>query len=305
MSKKILALGIALSCISSAALAQDNRFEPRTYGSLEVTGAVYSDGAKAAMQEPAIENTAPQESRVIIYPVEERAATTAATINAAPVTAPTQNVVKAQYIKSGDVSPSEYQALLDEADRIRAYQSSNGQFTGVTMPSQPAKSSTNGDYEIDLYAPAAVSKPATMPVVTQKQTSQTTQASGPATHRVQKGDTLYNISKRYNLSVDAIKSANGLSDSNIRLGQVLTLSQMTRTIDAGTQIPMTTTLVRNVEPVPGSANIYAVLPKDTLYAISRRSCVSVADIISANTLLDPNALKPGQRLNIPAGHCLK
>lgn len=55
--------------------------------------------------------------------------------------------------------------------------------------------------------------------------------------------------------------------------------------------------------VPRGA-VYAVLPKDTLYGISRQSCVPIQDIIAQNRLTNPNALKPGQRLNLPAGHCL-
>lgn len=38
---------------------------------------------------------------------------------------------------------------------------------------------------------------------------------------VQKGDTLYNISKRFNMTVDELKSLNNLTDGNIRIGQKL------------------------------------------------------------------------------------
>lgn len=41
------------------------------------------------------------------------------------------------------------------------------------------------------------------------------------THEVAKGDTLYNISKRYNLTVDELKKYNKLSGDEISLGQVL------------------------------------------------------------------------------------
>ena len=43
------------------------------------------------------------------------------------------------------------------------------------------------------------------------------------THIVVTGDTLYNISRRYNVSVDSLRSANHMSDDNIRLGKVLTI----------------------------------------------------------------------------------
>ncbi|WP_313114330.1 glucosaminidase domain-containing protein [Aequorivita sediminis] len=44
-----------------------------------------------------------------------------------------------------------------------------------------------------------------------------------ATYYVKPGDTLYNISQRFNLSVEAIKKYNGLIDNTISVGQVLYL----------------------------------------------------------------------------------
>ncbi|MDG3584146.1 glucosaminidase domain-containing protein [Galbibacter pacificus] len=44
------------------------------------------------------------------------------------------------------------------------------------------------------------------------------------TYVVSKGDTLYSISKRHNISVDDLKKKNGLKDNNIKIGQVLYLN---------------------------------------------------------------------------------
>lgn len=41
------------------------------------------------------------------------------------------------------------------------------------------------------------------------------------THEVTKGDTLYSISKRYNISIDELKKKNNISDSSISIGQFL------------------------------------------------------------------------------------
>jgi flagellum-specific peptidoglycan hydrolase FlgJ len=40
-------------------------------------------------------------------------------------------------------------------------------------------------------------------------------------HQVVKGDTLYSISKRYNISIDDIKKKNNISDNSISIGQIL------------------------------------------------------------------------------------
>lgn len=44
-----------------------------------------------------------------------------------------------------------------------------------------------------------------------------------ATHTVKKGDTLYNIARRFNLTVETLKEYNGLTDNTISIGQVLYL----------------------------------------------------------------------------------
>ena len=43
------------------------------------------------------------------------------------------------------------------------------------------------------------------------------------THRVQKGDTLYSIAKKYNTTVEAIKETNRLSGNTISIGQILNI----------------------------------------------------------------------------------
>ena len=53
-----------------------------------------------------------------------------------------------------------------------------------------------------------------------KQTSKTTKNR----HTVQKGDTLYSISKLYNTTVDAIKQQNGLNSTDLKIGQTLIIS---------------------------------------------------------------------------------
>ena len=45
--------------------------------------------------------------------------------------------------------------------------------------------------------------------------------STTGTHTVVKGDTMYNISKRYNISIAQIVEWNNLSDQSVKLGQVL------------------------------------------------------------------------------------
>ena len=43
------------------------------------------------------------------------------------------------------------------------------------------------------------------------------------THRVQKGDTLYSLSKRYNTTVEELKKINGLKDNSLKINQTLNI----------------------------------------------------------------------------------
>lgn len=297
MAAKHLTLSVALTALmGSAALAQvqapaaetDPRFAPRVYGSYAVTGVDYGQGATV---------TQDMTTTRIVEPVTPDIQT----VISAPVTYSETGVVKAQHFKQGDLSAEEYAAITAEADRIRAYQSTTETYVNTSQSTV----SNAGTYEIELFAEPLPAETTTSAAVTSSQVI--------TTHKVVKGDTLYNISKRYNVTVDALQNYNGLYGNTIGLGQVLTIPSSTTIISENTYVaPVTmasTTLpvtrVRNVEPIPGhSSGIYAVLPKDTLYSISRRACVKVADLISVNGISNPNTLQPGQRLTMPAGHCL-
>jgi len=327
-AKLILSTVAATALMSSSAFAQvqttetDPRFMPRIYGSTAVVGVDYGQGATTT-QVTTTETTtfaAPTQSvqttNIVrhIEPVMQDIQTTISS----PVTYSDSGVVEAQHFKQGDLSAAEYQALLQEADRVRAYQVTNENYTGVSYGAtqgsfQSAPVETT--YEIELFEPA----PAPMAdTIVYAETTPVAPMGTPmalSAHTVIKGDTLYNISKRYAVSIDAIQAANNLTGNGIGLGQVLTIPSSTTIISENSYVaPLTmvstsssapVTLVRNVEPITGQASgIYAVLPKDTLYSISRRACVKVADLISANGITNPNALQPGQRLTMPAGHCL-
>lgn len=324
MAAKILLTGLAgAALLSSAAFAQvqttetDPRFMPRVYGSTAITGVDYGQGATttqaatiAAPSQPVETYTITPNTVRIVEPVTQDIQTAIS----APITYSETGVMKAQHFKQGDLSPAEYQALLEEADRIRAYQVTNENYTGISYGATQAavqSAPVTNDYEIELFA-----EPVPAGTITYAETTPVTTYAAPQPttgHTVIKGDTLYNISKRYAVTVEALQTANNISGNNIGLGQVLTVPSSTTIISENTYVSPVTmastsspvTLVRNVEPVPGqSSDIYAVLPKDTLYSISRRACVKVGDLIATNNITNPNTLQPGQRLTMPAGHCL-
>lgn len=278
----------AVSASAQSYSETDDRFKPRIYGDTSVAGVIYSEGASAHLN------------------------------NA--------QTVRAQHIRQSDVSPEEYNRLLQEAERVKAYRNRLGQTTSQTSVQnapqtqyQPSYEVQQQPYEIQLFESAPVTAPqssyANYGAVTESY-------SVGQSHTVVKNDTLYNLSKRYNVEINDIRSANNIVGNNISLGQQITIptasygysQNATVTPSYSTESYSTTTgryngtVNRVVMPVTTELTnrdaIYAVLPKDTLYSIARQSCVGVNDLMAANASVDANALKPGQRLNVPTGHCL-
>ncbi|MBQ3307203.1 MAG: LysM peptidoglycan-binding domain-containing protein [Bacilli bacterium] len=91
---------------------------------------------------------------------------------------------------------------------------------------------------------------------------------------VQKGDTLYSIGRKYNISVEELKRINNLKDNMISIGQVLFLKEQ------------------------NNPSNYIVQKGDTLYSIGRKFNISVEELKRVNNL-NTNIISIGQELIIP------
>ncbi|MBX9853136.1 MAG: LysM peptidoglycan-binding domain-containing protein [Cytophagaceae bacterium] len=103
----------------------------------------------------------------------------------------------------------------------------------------------------------------------------------PGRHVVKAGETLYGISKVYAVAVDSIKIWNRLASNEIKLGQEL--------------------IIKNKMPVVSVLQTeyieHFVQQGETLFAISRKYDVSVADIQKWNNKPDPS-VSIGEKLLI-------
>ena len=104
--------------------------------------------------------------------------------------------------------------------------------------------------------------------------------SDSATHTVKKGDTLYSIARKFDVSLDTLLEVNLISDP--------------------TRVPVGTLLI-----IPGKAESlstgkkYIVQRGDTLYSLSRSFAVSLDELLRVNGLALKSLLKVGQRIVIP------
>jgi LysM repeat protein len=115
-------------------------------------------------------------------------------------------------------------------------------------------------------------------------------------HTVVAGETLFRIALRYGVTVEALASANGISNTSIVLvGQVLIIPGK-----AAAPAPADPAAAPAAPAAPaGEPVYYTVAPGDTLNRISLRFGVSWQALMQANGITNPNLIRAGQRLLIP------
>jgi LysM repeat protein len=115
------------------------------------------------------------------------------------------------------------------------------------------------------------------------------------------GDSLFRIAINQDVSLAALREANPqLSGDFIDVGDVLSLPGCIAT--NGTIIRPTSTPAPSatLTPIGGSSQtIHTVASGDTLFSIALNYGVTVAEIVEANNLDNPNSLSIGQELIIP------
>lgn len=110
-------------------------------------------------------------------------------------------------------------------------------------------------------------------------------AAGP--YHVKNGDNLAKISKKFGVSVTALREANDLQGDALKVRQVLVIPKSTKTRVAKAK-------VRRPAPAAATAT-HVVAAGDTLYRIARKTGVSISDLRMMNDI--PNSrLRIGQRL---------
>lgn len=107
------------------------------------------------------------------------------------------------------------------------------------------------------------------------------------TYVVQPGDNLFRIALRFNTTVQAIASANNIANPNL--------------IFAGTTLVIPTGVTPPPQPPTGQPVIHVVRPGEFLAQIARQYNTTVAAIVAANNIPNPNLIFAGQQLIIPAG----
>lgn len=121
----------------------------------------------------------------------------------------------------------------------------------------------------------------------------------PTFHTIQAGETLYQLTLKYNVTVQAICTANpGLSASNFRIGQVISIPAQTAIQPAKENLSETAAQTSSGKKTDWR-DMHKVERKETIFSISRQYGISEEELIAANPELKKGKLKRGSFLFIP------
>lgn len=131
------------------------------------------------------------------------------------------------------------------------------------------------------------------------QTATADRDSAQRFHTIQAGETLYQLTVKYQVSAQAICAANpGLSASNFRVGQVVVIPPAAPDTDSR-PTEATATVAAPTTPQKGWREMHRVARKETVFSISQLYGISQEELIAANPELRKGKLKKGSLLFIP------
>ena len=151
---------------------------------------------------------------------------------------------------------------------------------GACARSVPApveyKGSARGETTVAVApAPGKDAAPVPRPKPEREARDEAGDEDGLRTIVVRRGDTLYDLARRYNVSARALIARNDLAPPyELAVGQRLHLPP---------------------------SRTYIVAEGDTIYGISRRFGVDMASLVRANDIAPPYTITVGQRLHVPGG----
>ncbi|MBQ4819046.1 LysM peptidoglycan-binding domain-containing protein [Aquimarina sp. MMG016] len=129
------------------------------------------------------------------------------------------------------------------------------------------------------------------------------------THEVQLGDTIYNLSKKYNTTEEALYILNPETINGINIGQVLRVSKIKKTDTSDTNIDTIgqegkDAVLDSLKVVPTEPKIerfktHKVKRKETLFSIAKKYNVAIDNIKKYNKRLYSEELKRKDKIRIP------
>jgi LysM repeat protein len=133
----------------------------------------------------------------------------------------------------------------------------------------------------------------------------TTTAAQETIHVVGAGETIFSISRIYNVKPDELMKTNGITDaSKLQSGRQLKIPSSSSNVPA----PATASKSNSHVPAPAAASntsqqkltVYKVAKGDTLYSIAKSNGVSLQTLLDINKFPSNHLIKAGDLIKLPA-----
>ena len=119
------------------------------------------------------------------------------------------------------------------------------------------------------------------------------------TYKVEKGDTLYSISRKYQITVAELRAANNLSENDvIKVGQKLKIPTADISNAAALATDNKATTSGATLSSSRATKEYTVVKGDTMYSIAKQNGMTLAEFMALNNLDSNSVIKVGQKLKI-------
>ena len=175
----------------------------------------------------------------------------------------------------------------------------------VPMMGQAKVISATLDKNVALKAAQPIAQPAAQPVA-----QPPTRATGiiaatveatppPSAHRVQRGETLFSISRRYGINVEQLKVLNAMKSNRVQIGQNILLGATDNSATTQATSRGVPALVRiSAKPIQRKPATYTVRSGDTLHAIAIKHAIDLDDLLRWNKLHAKSILQPGNKIRV-------
>lgn len=117
-------------------------------------------------------------------------------------------------------------------------------------------------------------------------------------HKISKGENVSVIAKKYNVKVKDILDLNPKASKLLKLNSILLIPSSQKTI--ANKATKTKEVIASNTVKLQETTTHEILPKETLYGISKQYQLTVEELKKANPKLESEGLKIGQQIIIPA-----
>lgn len=114
-------------------------------------------------------------------------------------------------------------------------------------------------------------------------------------YKVQKGDTLYSISKKFQITVQELRTANNLSENDVLKADTVLIIP---SADITNAVSLTSDTKNQKVDKNIKTSVHVVQKGETLYRIAKNNNMTVSELLLLNNLDSNSVIKVGQKLKV-------